>query len=473
MNSYLEAESVSWREVFNKQYGWPLALICFGVSLHAFDFLMIATMLPAIVTDIGGEKLVSLTVTLYELGSIITSAACGLITVRYGIRVPMFVATLLFATGCVLSAIAAEMWIVLIGRLLQGLGGGGLLALSFVATAVLLPRRLLARAMGAVSLFWGASAFTGPLLGSFFVEFASWRGGFMFFALMAVLLLIGIQIKIKDTTEYTVDKEQTHFPVWRLMWLTAGIIAMGYAGVNISFTSTPVLFIAGLICFLMFLRLDNFRNSNRLLPHKPMSLYHPTGAAFIMTLTLSAASVALAIYGALIMIALHDVSVLTAGYVIAAQAVGWSVTGALTSGLPERHDTKMIGAGMLVAALGISGFVYSVPYGPIWLTAAFGLLEGIGFGMAWTFIPRRVCALVKPEEIKRATSAIPTAQAIGYALGASYVGFIANASGFSSQVEDINIRFSATAIFLSCIPLALLGLLATYKFVVTENPIDN
>lgn len=470
MNNNFDSEFVSWGEIVNGQFGWPLALICLGVSLHALDTLIIATMLPAIVAEIGGENLVSLTVSLYELGSVIASAACGLITLRYGLRVPMVMATLLFATGCTLSAIAPEMWVVLIGRLLQGLGGGALLAFSFVATAVLFPRKLLARAMGAVSVFWGASAFTGPLLGGVFVEFATWRIGFIFFAMMAVFLSLGILAKVRDTTESTTNSGQTRFPVWRLLWLSAGIIAIGYAGVHISIIITPVFVVAGIVCLAMFLRLDTCKDNNRLLPHKPISLHHPIGAACIMILCFSSASVTLSIYGAFIMIALHDVSVLTAGYVIATQAVGWSVTGALSSGLPERHDPKMIGIGMLIASLGIFGFVYSVPYGPIWLTAVFGLVEGVGFGLAWTFISRRICALVPPDEIERATSAIPTAQAIGYAVGASYIGIVANAFGFAAHVDDINIRFTATAIFLSCTPLALLGLVATYKFVVTNYP---
>ena len=98
----------------------------------------------------------------------------------------------------------------------------------------------------------------------------------------------------------------------------------------------------------MFLRMDALKDENRLLPHKPVSLCHPVGTAFIMILCFSAVSVALSIYGAMIMTALHDVSVLTAGYIIATQAVGWSVTGALVSGLPERHDPKMIGIGVLM-----------------------------------------------------------------------------------------------------------------------------
>lgn len=461
--------SARWGELVNRGLGWSLVLICLGVSLHALDALIVATMMPAIVAEIGGANLVFWTISLYELGSVIASATCGLITLRYDLRVPMFIATLLFASGCTLSAIAPDMWVVLIGRLLQGLGGGGLLALSFVASAVLFPRKLLARAMGAISVFWGVSAFSGPLLGGIFVEFATWRIGFMTFAIIAVLLSLGILIKIRYTVDSASSWSQTRFPVWRLVWLSAGIIAIGYAGVDVSFTTSPVFVVFGIFCIVMFLRLDALKNQNRLLPSKPISLRHPIGSAFTMIICFSSASIALSIYGALIITSLYGVSILTAGYIIATPALGWSIASALISGLSERHDHKMIGIGMSLAALGIFGFAYSVPYGSAWLTASFGFVEGAGFGLAWTFISRRVCAVVPSNEIERATSAIPTAQAIGYAIGASYIGIVANASGFAAHLDGATMRFTAAVIFLSCTPLALVGLVATYKFVATKS----
>ncbi len=452
----------------SRRYSWPLALICSGVSLHALDSLVVATMMPAIVEEIGGAHLIAWTVSLYEIGSVTASAACGLVVLRYGLRIPMFIAMLVFAAGCAVSAAAPEMWVMLLGRLLQGFGGGGLLALSFVATAIIFPRQLLARVMGTISVFWGASAFTGPLLGSVFVEFSTWRSGFTTFTAIAVLLSLCILAKIKNTTDAYSVVRQAYFPVWRLLWLSAGVIAIGYAGVDFSLVTSPVFVVVGSLCFVMFLRLDSLKDETRLLPHKPLSLHHPIGAAFIMILCFSSSSVTLSIYGALIMTSLHDVSILTAGYVIATQAVGWSVASALVSRLPEHHDHRMIGIGLSMASLGIFGFVYSVPYGTTWLVAGFGLVEGIGFGLAWTFIPRRICRLAPAAEIERATSAVPTAQAIGYAVGASYIGIVANASDFTVHADDNTMRCKAVILFLACTPLTLLGLISTYKFVAID-----
>lgn len=464
--------AANWREIVSLRLVWPLVLICLGVSLHALDALVVATMMPAMVAEIGGVNLVSMTISLYELGSVIASAACGLITLRYGIKTPMFVCTVLFAAGCLLSAVAPHMWVVLIGRLLQGLGGGGLLALSFVATAMLFPRHLLARAMGAVSVFWGASAFVGPLLGGVFVEYSTWRNGFVMFAILASLLSLGILAKIRDAAPSNPGVGPTRFPIWRLVYLTAGVLCIAYAGAHISLISSPAFLVIGIVCFRLFLGFDAKENENRLLPRQALSFRNPVGAAFIMVLCFSAASVALSIYGALIITALHSVSSLTAGYIIATPALGWAAASALVSGFPEHHDRKLIGVGMMLAAVALCGFAYSVPYGSLWLIAGTGLLEGTGFGIAFTFISRRICALVSANEIERATSSIATAQAIGYAVGASCIGMVANATGFAAFIDVVTMRFIATAIFLASSPIILIGLLATYRFVATEPTSD-
>ena len=134
---------VGWTDILKRRHGPALALVCLGVWLHAANGLLVATMLPALVAKIGGAALVGWTISLYEIGTILTGAASGLLATRHGVRLPMSVAAAVFAAGCAVSALAPAMSVVLAGRLLQGLGGGGLMALAFVATGVLFPRPLI------------------------------------------------------------------------------------------------------------------------------------------------------------------------------------------------------------------------------------------------------------------------------------------------------------------------------------------
>ena len=460
-----EPRTIGWNAILTRRYGPSLVLVCMGVWLHAADSLLVATMMPALVAEIGGEALVGWTVALYEIGTIITGAASGSLATRHGVRVPMGVAAVLFAVGCATSALAPDMWVVLAGRLLQGLGGGGLMALSFVATAVLFPRHLIPRAMGAVSALWGVSAFLGPLLGGLFVEYADWRSGFWFFALQALALSAWIAFGGKIRRSPARPEEAKPVSARRIVLLGAGVVLIAYGGIEVSPLRTTAFVLAGIACMIGFLVLDGRGERTRLLPRQPLSLATPSGAALVMILCFAIATIAITAYGPLLVVTLHGASALVAGYIVACSSIGWTIAAIVVSGSGERHDLKLIAAGMTVVAASILGFLYSVPNGPIWMIAIFAAMEGSGFGMAWAFILRQTTALAPERETERIAGSIPTVHRLGYAIGAAYAGIVANAAGFADAGDHGGIADAARAIFASCLPFAAIGLLAMGRFV--------
>jgi len=450
---------VSWREFLGSAHASSLALVCVAVWLHAADSLIVATMLPSIVTEIGGAAFVGWTVSLYEIGSIVAGAASALLTMRHGLRAPMCLSASVFGIGCVLSAISPDMSIVLVGRAFQGLGGGGLVAMSFVAIGVVFPRRYAARAIAAVSTLWGVSAFLGPLTGGFFVEFATWRAGFWFFAVQA-FALAGWIATHKDSATPTGGQDTQRFPLFRLGLLCVAVILIASGGVDIDALRTTAFVGAGAICLALFFWSDARAHVDRLLPQRAIDPRRTTRAALLMILALAMATIAITAYGPILVTAIHGTSALTAGYIVACSSIGWTIMSVMVSGLPERFDRKLITGGMLTVAFSIAGFLYTVPNGPIWLIAVCAACEGGGFGMAWTFILRRTTRLAERDEAQRISGAIPTIQRLGYALGAAYVGIVANASGFLTMQSAETAASVARVIFLSCLPLAAIGLFA-------------
>ena len=450
---------VSWREFLGSPYAASLALVCLAVWLHAADSLIVATMLPSIVAGIGGAALVGWSVSLYEIGSIVAGAASALLTMRFGLRAPMSMAAALFGFGCILSAVSPTMPLLLAGRALQGLGGGGLVAMGFVAVGLIFPRRYIARAMAAVSTLWGVSAFAGPLVGGVFVEYATWRWGFAFFACQAFALALWIVLR-SDAGAARSTAAIAGFPVGRLSLLCLAVVLVAFGGVEVSILRTVPSVATGLVCLIGFLWLDQRAGENRLLPRRPFDPWRPAGAALLMILSMSMATIAVTAFGPLLVTAIHGVSALTAGYIVACSSIGWTVMAVLVSGLPERFDRLMIALGMTVVTLSILGFVHAVPNGPVWLIAIFAALEGGGFGMAWTFILRRTVALADAGEVQRVSGAVPTVQRLGYALGAAYVGIVANASGFLTMETAKDAAQVARWVFVSCVPFAAIGLIA-------------
>ena len=454
-------EFVSWSEFLGSPYAPSLALVCLAVWLHAADSLIVATMLPAIVTDVGGKTLVGWTVSLYEIASVVAGAASALLTLRHGLRLPMSLAAAAFGVGCVLSALAPNMPVVLLGRILQGFGGGGLVAMSFVAVGVLFPRRYAARALAAVSALWGVSAFVGPLIGGLFVEYASWRWGFACFALQAFGL--AAWIAWRPNLQHEPSAEASPFPMRRLALLCLAVLLVCYGGVNVTPVQTTVLVGLGLILLSTFLWLDQRAGDDRLLPNHRLPFRGPFGAALLMILCLAIATIAIGAYGPLLMTMIHGISALTAGYILACSSFGWTATAIIVSGSPERLDGRMIRIGISLVAVSVAGFVYAVPQGPMWLIAIFSTMEGAGFGLAWTFVLRQTTALVPPDDLERMSGAIPTVQRLGYALGAAYVGIVANALGFEAVETGPQAAQVATWIFAACLPFAALGMIGMVR----------
>ncbi len=442
-----------------------LFLVCFGVWLHAADSLMVATMMPAIVAGIGGTHFVAWTIALYEIGSIAAGASAAVLSIRYGLGKVMTAAALTYMVGCGVSALAPEMWVMLVGRLAQGVGGGGLVGLSFVAVTRLFARTLMPRAMAAVSALWGISAFIGPLAGGLFADAGLWRGGFWFFAAQAAILAacLGSSSALRSAVGKPVIAGR--LPVRRLAVLSLGVLAVAASGVHPSLVDTPLLVGAGIVLLGLFLRMDGRHEESRLLPLRPLNATNGVGAALRMVLCFSAATIAFSVYGPLLITQLHGVSALVAGYLVAASSIGWSVMSILVASAEERHDGALILSGMAVLTASIIGFMFAVPFGPLWLVLVCAVSEGIGFGMSWTFILRRVTALAPEGDTERASSAMPTLQQLGYALGAAYVGIVANAAGIGDRIDPAAAKAVGFWIFAASLPLAAIGLHAAWRFV--------
>ena len=163
-------------------------LLCLGVWLHAANSLVTATALPAIVADIGGVPYVAWTITLYQIGAIVAGAATALLARRPRHRARPARRRPALWRRLRGRGLAPSMGLLLVARLLQGLGGGTLLALGYVAIQQWFAEHLWGRLFGVQALIWAVGSLIGPLLGSVFVELGFWRGIFWSFALQAGLL---------------------------------------------------------------------------------------------------------------------------------------------------------------------------------------------------------------------------------------------------------------------------------------------
>ena len=255
------------------------------------------------------------------------------------------------------------------------------------------------------------------------------------------------------------------FSLRRLGLLSAGVVCIALAGVDVEAVRTTVLAAGGLACLALFMRLDRTAGASRLLPDGAADMRTTSGAAFAMILFLGLATIAFTAYGPLLMVTIHGVSPLVAGYLVALTAIGWTLAALVVAGFGEATDLRCIVLGVVLIALSVAGFLWALPYGNVWAVAVVAAVEGAGFGTAWSFLLRQTTTLAAPGEAERIAGGMPTVQRLGYALGAAYIGIVANGFGFAAALETGDARDAGTAIFAAGVPFAVLALIALALFV--------
>jgi len=459
-----EDASPRWSELLADGMAAKLAVLCLGVWLHAADSLLVATLMPSAVQEIGGVRLIAWTIVVYQVASILAGAAGGLAVQRLGLRSAMIAAAAIYAGGCVLSALAPDMFAMLVGRTLQGLGGGALVALAIVGVNVLFPERLWTRGIAVISGVWGASALCGPLVGGVFASLGMWRGGFWAFAIQAVVLGLAVAWLMRRQGKPRGEEERAaaRVPFARLAVLATAVLSVAVAGVGVGLPTAMAAIALGLVLLAVFLRLDR-RADNGLLPAAVLQPGTAVGAGLLTVFCLATGTIAMTAYGALLMTVLHGADPLTAGYMIAVGSVSWTVAAIAASGVRPSLEPAVIRIGAALIFLGVAGQALAMPVGPLPLLIPWQVMAGAGFGMAWAFINRRVVASVPAGQREVASSALPTTQLTGYAVGAGVSGLVANALGFAGGITPAAAESVAFWVFAAFLPVLLVGNIAAWR----------
>ena len=313
-------ERVDWGLLWRSGDLARFCFICLGILLHATNETMVATVMPSTVRDLAGVELVGWSFSIYEIGAIVAGAAAGRLTSYVGLRTNMISAALIYSAGALICALAPTMPIFLGGRLVEGLGGGALMSLAFVSVERLFPQRIWPF-FGVMSAIWGVAAFSGPLIGALVTDLLSWRwafgvfvGGGLVAAFACLIVLRGAEANRPQRAEAKLPP----FPLPTLGCLAAGIVLIALAGVNVAPLRSSLLLALRLGGVALFFVLDQRVPATRLFPSRPFDTRTPIGNGMTMIAAFSVATCSFAIYGPLLLINMHGISLLTTGYIIAA-----------------------------------------------------------------------------------------------------------------------------------------------------------
>ena len=155
-----------------------------GMFLAALDQSIVGVALPKITSDLGGLGKLSWVVTAYLLTSTAATPLWGKISDLHGRR-PMFQsAIVVFLIGSIICGFASPLSealnipgidIMIAGRAVQGLGGGGLMSLALAVIGDVIPPRERGKYQGLFGAVFGVSSVAGPLLGGLFTDHLGWE----------------------------------------------------------------------------------------------------------------------------------------------------------------------------------------------------------------------------------------------------------------------------------------------------------
>jgi len=158
-----------------RQVRLTLAGVMLAMFLASLDQTIVATALPRIVAGLGGFDRFTWVTTAYILASTTVVPLAGSASDVYG-RKWLFVGALaVFLFGSVLSGIAPSMDALIAFRAIQGIGGGMIMALSFVTIGDIFPPSERGKYQGLIAAMFGVSSILGPTLGGVLTDSLSWH----------------------------------------------------------------------------------------------------------------------------------------------------------------------------------------------------------------------------------------------------------------------------------------------------------
>ena len=298
-----------------------LAVLLGGILLHSMNVLMLATVLPTIVGELGGASLMSLPSTAFLASSIVAATCAGLITATFGARNTYCTGAAVFSAGAVLISLAPAMGWIIAGRFVQGFGGGLIAGVAYVLVRSTFPEAAWARAISLLSGMWSVSILVGPLVGGVFARYGHWRGAFVAVAAIAVVLTLGAFRWLPATRPVT--KHEAALPRRASRFICAAIASASSAAVTSLPLAKAVLIALAVALLAAMLRLDR-KAPAPLLPGDAFSLSTPTGVGMWLILLTAVAYSPLQIFIPIFLQSLHGLDPLSAGYGVACASLGWT-----------------------------------------------------------------------------------------------------------------------------------------------------
>lgn len=411
-----------------------IILLFVGLMIAMFMFSLnqtvLATALPTIVGELDGVDQMLWVSMAFMLASTIMMPVYGKIGDLFG-RKPLFMfAICCFLAGSVFALIADEMSTLILGRVLQGIGGGGMMTLSQSIIASVVPARERGKYMGIMGSAFAVSSVAGPLIGGWLTEGPGWRWAFAINFPLGIIALIAaaIFLKVPKRAEGTGPRPKIDvFGMALISVVTSCIVLVSaWGGHDFEWGSWQIsgLIIAGIIAAVAFVFVE-LKVSE---PVIPMSLF--TNRDFLLATT-AGLFIGVGMFGVLSYMPtylqmVHGIDATVAGLMMVpmmgTMLVSSTLVGFIVSRTGKYRKYPLTGILLMAAALVLLSTLKADD--SAWGTIGCLALLGLGLGLSMQTLVLVVQNAFPVSMVGTATAANNYFRQVGATLGMAFIGSV-------------------------------------------------
>jgi len=403
-----------------------LSGLMLGMLLAALDQTIVATALPSIAGDLHGLNHLSWVVAAYLLTTTLSTPLYGKISDLYGRKKIFQVAIVIFLVGSALSGLSQNMDQLIAFRALQGLGGGGLMALAMAIVGDIVTPRERGRYQGYFGAVFAFASISGPLAGGFFVDHLTWRWIFYINVPVGILALVVTSAVLRLPRPQGQRSIDVAGAVLLVGAVTPFLLVMLWGGQTFRWDSPAILSLLAVTAILLviFVRWER-RVGEPIFP--PRVFANPVvvaalGMTFFVTAAMFAATIYLPVYLQLV----DGVSPTRSGVLLVPLMVGMLTTSILSGKLVTRlgRYKAFPVAGSALMTVGMVLFSRLGVHTSLSVAAAYMVVFGVGMGMTLQLMVVAVQNAVDRRDLGTATSTISFFRNLGAACGTALLGTV-------------------------------------------------
>jgi MFS family permease len=417
------------------------------ITLLAFEALALSTVMPLVARDLGDLSLYGWAFSGFFLGNLVGIVAAGMAIDRVGLRTPFIAGLVLFTIGLLVGGLATSMPVLVMARIVQGLGAGAIPAVAYVSIRERYPEQIRPTMFALLSTAWVVPGLVGPLIAGWIGDHSSWR--FVFLGLLPLILVSGALtlLALRSSNVGGHGEEASPQPAGpqpagprpdrgadtvRLVY--AVLVAVGAGLVLIAPATPDPLIGVGLVVAGVALGLPPLA---RLLPPGTLRGRPGIPATVLVRGLLTFAFFGADAYLPLALINVRDTSATEAGLIITSATLTWTAGSWIQAARNAAWGTaRLVRLGYVAVLVGVATTTVVLLPNVSFLVAVLTWgIAGLGMGLAYSSLSLLVLRDAPEGEAGSATAALQLSDVLGTSLGTGLgAGLVAFAVAVGSTV---------------------------------------